>query len=68
MNIRGTIESFDSGSYTATVRLDGSAAGVLTGVPVNAGLSSAAVTAGTRCIIDTAAQANPSLFVVIAVF
>jgi hypothetical protein len=66
--LRGTIVTFDSGTFTATVRLDGSAAQTLTGVAVNRGLASAAVTAGRRCIIDTATQANPALFVVVAVF
>lgn len=65
---RGTIVTFDSVAYTASVRLDGSAAQTLTGVAVNRGLAAASITAGRRAIIDTAGQANAALFVVVAVF
>jgi hypothetical protein len=50
---RATLVSFDSGAYTASVRLDGSQAQSLDGVTVSRALPSAEMTAGRRVLVDT---------------
>ena len=47
---RGIIREFSSGTYKASVQLDGSA-GNLTNVPVSRGIASAQVVAGRWCTV-----------------
>ena len=48
---RATLESFDSASYTATVRFAGSLTSVVTGVPVSRAIASGELTAGRRVAV-----------------
>lgn len=47
---RGTIRGFDSGTYKATVQIEGSPS-YLSGVPVNRGIASGALVVGQSCAI-----------------
>ncbi|MBI2767644.1 MAG: hypothetical protein HYX53_17235 [Chloroflexi bacterium] len=50
---RGTLVSFNSGTYTASVRLDGSQAQSLDNVRVSRGIAAAEMVATRRVLIDT---------------
>lgn len=65
---RGKVVSFDAGTHTATVRLDGSAPQTLAGIPTNRGIASGDMTAGRRILLDTGDHHNPDDFVVTAVW
>ncbi len=65
---RATIVSFDSGTYKAVVRLDGSAPMTLTGVSTNRGIASGEMTAGRSVIIDLGDHGDPADTVLTAVF
>ena len=65
---RGTLVSFDSGSYRATVRGDGSGAQSLANLPVSRGIPAAEMAAGRRVILDAGARHDPEELVVIAVW
>lgn len=64
---RGTLVSFNSGTYRATVRLDGSAPQVLTNVHCTR-LASAEFVADRRCLVDTGDHGDIDDAVVIAVW
>lgn len=64
---RGTLESFDSGTYRATVRLDGGPGGVWTDVRC-VRLASGEFVVGRRVVLDTGDHGQPSDAVVVAVF
>jgi hypothetical protein len=49
---RATVVSFSSSLYTASLRLDGSAAQTLDDVPVSAAIPPGAMVAARRCIVD----------------
>ncbi len=65
---RGRIVAFDSNTYLATVRLDGSAPQTLDGVAVSRGLAAAALTPGRRVLVDTGDHGDPADIVVTAVW
>ena len=65
--LRGKVVSFDSGAYTAVVRLDGSQPQQLTGVAVNRAIESADMSAGNVCIIDTGDHGDPADAILTAV-
>lgn len=52
MTVRGTISSWDSGTWTANIRIVGSAAQALTAVPVNRGIASADMVTGRTVVVD----------------
>lgn len=65
---RGKVVSFDSGAHTAEVRLDGSAAQTVTGVPTAANIAAGDMTTGRRVLVDTGDHHHPNDFVVTAVY
>ena len=65
---RGRLVSFSSGSYVASVRLDGSPAQAMEGVPVSRGLPAAEMVAGRRVLLDTGDHNHPGDAVVTAVW
>jgi hypothetical protein len=65
---RGEIKSFDSGSYLATVRLAGSLAVWLSGVPVARNIAAGEVQAGRSCAVIFFDDANPQDAVIVAVY
>lgn len=66
--LRGSVASFDSGTYRADVRLDGAAARLTIGVAVSRGLPAGEMTAGSRVLIETGDQPDPDGFIVVAVW
>ena len=69
MEIRkGTLKSFDSGAYTATLQMAGSLATWLQGVPVARNIPSAEMVAGRACAVILFDTANPQDVVVVAVY
>ena len=65
---RGTLRSFNSGSYTATVEIAGSIAVWLSGVPVARNIAGAELTAGRNVVILQFDAANPQDAVLTAVW
>jgi hypothetical protein len=65
---RGKVVTFDAGTHTATIRLDGSGPQALAAVPTNRGIASGDMTAGRRVILDTGDHNNPADFVVTTVW
>lgn len=65
---RAKVVSFDSGTWTATVRLDGSAASTLEDVATARNIAAAEMTSGRNLLIDTGDHNHPSDFVVFAVW
>lgn len=65
---RGTLKSFDSGAYTATIQMAGSLATWLQGIPVARNIPSAEMVAGRTCAVIFFDSANPQDAVVTAVW
>ena len=65
---RGTLKSFDSGAYTATIQMAGSLATWLQGIPVARNIASAEMVAGRTCAVILFDSANPQDAVVAAVW
>lgn len=65
---RGKIVSFNAGTWTAVIRLDGSAAQTLTGVATARNIAAAEMTAGRKVVLDSGDHNNPTDFVVTAVW
>ena len=65
--LRALIVSFDSGTWIATVRMDGSPAQTVD-VPTNRAIAAADMTAGSRAIVDTGDHNHPADAVVTAVW
>ena len=65
---RGELKAFDSGSYTATVRVAGSLATWLSDVPVARNIAAAEMQVGRRCALLFFDEPNPQDAVVIAVY
>jgi hypothetical protein len=65
---RGTLKSFNSGAYTATVQMAGSLATWLQGIPVARNIPSAEMVAGRTCAVILFDAANPQDAVVAAVW
>jgi len=68
MVVKGTLKSFDSGTYKATVQVDGSIATYLTGVPVSRSIPSAEMIAGRTVAVLFFAPDNPDDAMVTGVF
>ncbi len=65
--LRGRIVSFNAGTYLASIRLEGSGAQSVSGVPVNRGIASAEMTAGRIVVVDCGERAVAGDLVVLAV-
>lgn len=65
---RGKVVSFDSGTWKATIRLDGSSPQTLSSIATARNIASAEMTAGRRVLLDTGDHSDPADFVVTAVF
>jgi hypothetical protein len=65
---KGEIKAFDSGSYSATVRVAGSLAVWLSGVPVARNIAAGEVQTGRSCAVIFFDDANPRDAVVVAVY
>lgn len=65
---RGRVVDFDSGTHTATVRLDGSAAQVLADVPTARNIDATEMTAGRRVLLDTGDHGELTDTVLFAVY
>ena len=65
---RGTLRSFDSGTYTATVEIAGSISVWLSGVPVSRNIASAELVAGRSCAVLQFDASNPKDAVLAAVW
>jgi hypothetical protein len=65
---RGTLRSFDSGTYTATVEISGSISVWLSGVPVARNVASAELVAGRSVAILQFDTSNPQDAVLTAVW
>ena len=66
--LSGVVRAFDTTKWTADVQLTGSFSTRLTGIAVNRGLDSTAVTAGRRCIVVFNDLQNPNDAVLVAVY
>lgn len=64
--LRGRLVGFDGGSWTASVRLDGSSTALLAGVAVSRGIPAAELLPGRRVLVDTGDHAHPADAVVTA--
>jgi hypothetical protein len=65
---RGTLQAFDSGTYTATVEVAGSISVWLTGVPVARNIASAELVSGRKVALLLFDSANPKDIVLTAVW
>ena len=68
MIIKGVLKSFDSGTYTATVQLQGSLSVWLEDVPVNRGIPTAEMVTGRYVSVLFHEAGNPADAVVVAVW
>ena len=64
--LRGTIDDWDDPTFTATVRLDGSAPQTVDGVRTSVAIDTADMTAGRRVIIDTGETGELEEWVILA--
>ncbi len=64
--LRARLVTFDSGSWTAAVRLEGSGTALFEGVAVSRALVAAEMLPGRRLLIDTGDHHHPADAVVIA--
>lgn len=65
---RGTVRTFDSGTYTASVQLAGSLPTDLSGIAVARNIAAAEMVAGRSCAVIFFDPSNPGDAVVIAVY
>lgn len=65
---KGTLKGFDSGTYKATVQIDGSVGWFLTGVPVSRGIPSGEMVAGRTVAVVFFDPGNPEGGMVSGVF
>ena len=65
---RGTLLSFSSGSYTATLRLAASLSAAVSAVPVSRGIASAEMQVGRRVAVAIFDAGNPVDAMVIGVW
>jgi hypothetical protein len=66
--IKGTLKAFDSGTYTATVQVQGSLSVWLEDVPVNRGIPIAEMVTGRNVSVQFHEAGNPDDAVVVAVW
>jgi hypothetical protein len=65
---RGTLVAFDSGAYTATVRLAGSISAVVAGIPVSRDIAAGEMLTGRRVSVAVFDAGNPVDAMVIGVY
>ena len=65
---RGTLKSFDSGTYKATIQVQGSLSTWLTDIPTSRAIATAEMVAGRSVAILFLEPSNPLQAVVIAVW
>ena len=65
---KGVLKSFDSGTYTATVQIQGSLSVWLENVPVSRGIPTAEMVTGRNVAVIFLDPGNPSDAVVVAVW
>ena len=65
---RGILRAFDSGTYTATIQIDGSVATYLGGIPVARNIDSSELIAGRCVAVFFFDPANPESAVLLAVW
>ena len=65
---KGTLKSFDSGAYKATLQMAGSLATWLQSVPVARNISTAEMVNGRSCAILLFDPADPNDAVVVAIY
>lgn len=65
---KATLKAFDSGTYKATVQIDGSLATYLTGVPVSRGITAAELTPGRTVAVLFFSAGNPDDAMVVGVY
>jgi hypothetical protein len=53
MTLRGTVVSFDAGTYTSVLRIDGSTVTTATAVKTARNIAAAELTANRRVLVDT---------------
>jgi hypothetical protein len=68
MLIRGTLVSFDFGTWTAVIRADGSAPQTLTGVGVSRAIPADEMVAGRRVLVAAGEHGDVGDLVVLAVW
>lgn len=68
MIYRAKLVSFNSGTYRAVARLDGSSPQVLTDLRVNRAIPTAEMTAGRPCLIDTGDHGDPADAILTAIW
>ena len=68
MLLKGTLKAFDSGSYKATIQVDGSIAYFLSGVPVSRAIPSAEMVTGRTVAVLFFSPDNPDDAMVTGVF
>ena len=66
--LSGVVRAFDATTWQANVQLTGSFPTSLTGIAVNRGLDTAAITAGRRCLVVFNDLQNPNDAVLVAVY
>lgn len=66
--LRGTLVSFNSTTFRATVRADGSGAQALANLPVSRAIPAVEMVAGRRVVLDAGAALDPDELVVTAVW
>lgn len=66
MTLLGTLLAFDSGTFLATVKLDGSGPSASPGIPTNRGIAAADMIPGRRVVVSDSGAQSPR-FVVLAV-
>ena len=66
--VKGVLKAFDSGTYTATVQLQGSLSVWLEDVPVSRGLPTAEMVTGRNVSVQFHEAGNPDDAVVVAVW
>ncbi len=64
---RGTLLSFDAGSYVAEVQFAGSLSSLVAAVPVSRGIASGELTAGRRVAVALFDAGNPTDAMVVGV-
>lgn len=65
---RGTLVAFNSGAYTATVRLAGSISAVVAGVPVSRDIATTDMVTGRRVAVAVFDAGNPVDAMVVGVY
>lgn len=68
MVVKGILKAFDSGSYKATVQVDGSIAYFLTGVPVSRAIPIAEMVTGRTVAVLFFSPDNPDDALVVGVY